>query len=108
MTAADPSLRRLSYPLRAGPFSEPFDISLLPLSAISTSGAGSNVTFLLNSYLLTLMLNNDRLPVSKWPPWDASVRAFHAGPELRLALLSVSWPLSLSCVLTMIVLYIRK
>ena len=41
MTAADPSLRRLSYPLRPGPFSEPFDLYLLPLSAISTSGTGS-------------------------------------------------------------------
>ncbi len=41
MTAADPSLRRLSYPLRPGPFSEPSDLYLLPLSAISTSGTGS-------------------------------------------------------------------
>ena len=41
MTAANPSLRRLSYPLRPGPFSEPSDLYLLPLSAISTSGTGS-------------------------------------------------------------------
>ena len=41
MTAADPSLRRLSYPLKPRPFSEPSDFYLLPLSAISTSGTGS-------------------------------------------------------------------
>ena len=42
MTAADPSLRRLSYPLKPRPFSEPSDFYLLPLSAISTSGTGSD------------------------------------------------------------------
>ena len=47
MTAADPSLRRLSYPLRPGPFSEPSDLYPLPLPAISTSGTGSELYFLL-------------------------------------------------------------
>ena len=41
MTASDPSLRRLSYPLKPRPFSEPSDFYLLPLSTISTSGTGS-------------------------------------------------------------------
>ena len=41
MTAADPSLRRLSYPLRPGPFSEPSDLYPIPLSAMPTSGTGS-------------------------------------------------------------------
>ena len=50
MTAADPSLRRLSYPLRPGPFSEPSDLYLLPLSAISTSGTGSAENFLGDGY----------------------------------------------------------
>ena len=45
MTPADPSLRRLSYPLRPGPFSEPSDLYPLPLPAISTSGTGSDVLF---------------------------------------------------------------
>ena len=43
MTAVGPSLRRLSYPLRPGPLSEPADYYLLPLSAVSTSGTGSAV-----------------------------------------------------------------
>ena len=41
MTAVDPSLRRLSYPLRPGPFSEPSDLYPIPLSAMPTSGTGS-------------------------------------------------------------------
>ena len=44
MTPADPSLRRLYYPLRPGPFSEPSDLYPLPLSAISTSETGSHLS----------------------------------------------------------------
>ena len=53
MTAADPSLRRLSYPLKPRPFSEPSDFYLLPLSAISTSGTGSVQKFSASGEFLT-------------------------------------------------------
>ena len=62
MTAADPSLRRLSYPLKPRPFSEHSDFYLLPLSAISTSGTGSDATN--QVFCKTFLENALRDPVS--------------------------------------------